>query len=111
MADMGELAGRMAERVVIEHWQDARGDDALAAGGWVAGGSAAAAVAAERGADAAPTGDALRGFARWRVTLRTPVTMGLTSRLWWRGERLEVLAVERDPALPDRVVVRCRSRG
>jgi head-tail adaptor len=111
MSDLGELAGRMAERVVIEHWQDARGDDALATGGWVTGASVAAAVAAERGADMAPAGDALRGFSRWRVTLRAPVTVGLTSRLWWRGERLEVLAVERDLALPDRVVLRCRSRG
>jgi head-tail adaptor len=112
MAD-GELAGRLRERVMLEQWIPARDAAGLDAGHWAAAGTVAALVEPERGlvADGRGQGEALRSMARWRVTLRAPVDVRLTSRLWWRGERLTVLAVERDPARPEVLVVRCRSAG
>jgi head-tail adaptor len=107
----GELAGRMTERVVLERWQDARDVHGLAVGEWQMVETREAAVMAERVPDAGVAGDALHAVARWRVVLRAPAEVGLRWRLWWRGERLAVLSVLRDPAFPDRVELRCRSDG
>ncbi len=118
MAETGELAGLLIERVILEEWRESRDSAGLSIGAWEPRGSLAAAVALEPASavNTAPlSGDALRTVARWRVTLRAPgpgsAVPGLASRLWWRGERLKVLAVERDPASPDRLVLRCRSDG
>lgn len=109
MAVMDELAGRLRERVTIEQWRESRDAAGLAAGAWEIDGVVAAQMALDRPVNAdLLVGDAEQTAARWRVTLRAPVAVGVTSRLWWRGERLTVLAVERDPATPDRLVVRCR---
>lgn len=108
-----ELAGRLRERVTLEQWVTVRDAAGLDAGHWAVSGTVAAAVEPERAmaAEGRSAGEALRSVARWRVTLRAPLSVGLTSRLWWRGERLTVLAVERDPARPELLVVRCRSTG
>ncbi|WP_439532095.1 phage head completion protein [Polymorphobacter sp.] len=117
MTDGRELAGRLRERVTIEEWVEARDAAGLDAGHWAVRATAPAAVEAERltAADARPGGEALRPAARLRVTLRAPgaggFAVGLTSRLWWRGERLTVLAVERDPLRGETLVLRCRSAG
>jgi len=113
MAEGRELAGRLRERVTIEEWVEARDAAGLDAGHWAVRTSVPAAVEAEQrlAADARPGGEAVRQMARLRVTVRGPVEVGLTSRLWWRGERLTVLAVERDPLRPEIIVLRCRSAG
>lgn len=100
---MAEFAGSLGERVVIEHWVASD-----AAGVWRPGGKVAASVAPEGGG--AVDGEARRSRRRWRVVLRAGVEVGLASRLWWRGVELRVLAVEDDPALPDRRVVRAEER-
>ncbi len=106
MAD--EFAGALCERVAIEAWVAARDDAGADVGYWQAGPSRLAAIepdGAGRG-----DGEARRSRRRWRVTLRAPVTVGLTSRLRWAGRLLAVLAVEQDPRRRDRVVLRCEAR-
>lgn len=112
MAGRDELAGRLSERVTIEQWQESRDAAGLSDGAWVVDAVVPAHVALERPANSDfLMGDAERTVSRWRVTLRVPLALAVTSRLWWRGERLTVLGVERDPAWPDRLVARCRSAG
>ena len=106
MAD--ELSGALVQRVGIETWVDLRDDAGAAAGYWQAAGSAFAAIAADGGG--AVVGEARRSRRRWRVTLRAPVAVTLTSRLLWNGAVLAVLAVDTDPRQPDRVVLRCEGR-
>jgi head-tail adaptor len=106
MAD--EFAGALCERVVIEAWVTARDDAGAEVGHWLAGPERRAAIepdGAGRG-----DGEARRARRRWRVTLRQPVTVGLTSRLRWDGQLLAVLAVETDPRRRDRVLLRCEAR-
>lgn len=106
MAD--EFAGALCERVVIEAWVPARDDAGADVGHWQAGPERLAAIepdGAGRG-----DGEARRSRRRWRVMLRQPVTVGLTSRLRWEDQLLAVLAVEPDPRWRDRVVLRCEAR-
>lgn len=111
---MAELAGTLAERVLIEQWQpqrDAAGDDV---GSWVQRGSAAAAVRPEGALAPAVAGEAARSGQRWRVLLRDRDDLGLDVQLHWRGQRLAVLAVlavARDPAAPGLVTLLCEGRG
>ncbi len=107
MAD--ELAGRLAERVAVEAWVMARDDAGADAGTWQPWGEVDAAIVPDSGGGA-PEGNARRSRRRWRVTVRAPVDIGLTSRLTWRGQRLAVLAVDSDPRQPDRVTLRCEAR-
>ncbi len=112
MAMTNELAGRLRERVTIEQWQESRDAAGLATGNWAVAAVAFAHVALDRPVNTDfLVGDAEQTASRWRVTFRAPLAVSVTSRLWWRGERLTVLAVERDPATPDRLMVRCRSAG
>lgn len=106
MAD--ELSGTLVQRVGIQTWVDLRDDAGAAAGYWQAAGAAYAAISADGGG--AVVGEARRSQRRWRVTLRAPVAVSLTSRLLWNGAVLAVLAVENDPRQADRVVLRCQGR-
>lgn len=108
MADV--LAGALRERVAIETWVEARDDAGSDAGYWRAERSVFAAVAPDAAAKAVE-GEARRSTRRWRVTLRAPVAVSLTSRLIWQSRILAVLAVDDDPRQPDRVVVRCEARA
>lgn len=107
---MDELSGALTQRVAIEAWVDVRDDAGASAGTWQARGAVYAAVVPDGGSGAVE-GGARRSRRRWRVILRAPVDVGLTSRLIWDGRYLAVLAVERDPGLPDRVLLRCEERG
>lgn len=103
-----ELSGALTERVGIETFVDARDAAGACIGHWVAAGSAWAIVAAD-GAGGVE-GEARRSRRRWRVTLRAPVAVGMTSRLVWRGQWLSVLSIDDDPRRPDRVELRCEVR-
>lgn len=106
---MGEdFAGALSERVGLESWVEARDDAGGVAGYWRAEGVVFASVVPDgRGGS---EGEARRSRRRWRVVLRTPVEVRLTSRLLWDAQVLAVLAVETDPQAPERVVVRCEAR-
>lgn len=103
-----DLAGALRERVAIEAWIDVRDNSGAAAGYWQARGSVFAAISPDGGG--AVEGEARRSRRRWRVVLRRPIDVRLTSRLIWASQILAVLAVESDPRQPDRVVVRCEAR-
>lgn len=107
-----ELSGALSERVAVEVWTEGRDDAGAAVGHWAAQGFAWAAVVPEGGGglEGGVEGAARRSRRRWRVTLRAPLAVQLTSRLIWRNSILVVLAVENDPRLPDRVVLRCEAR-
>lgn len=105
-----EMAGALRERVAIEAWVDARDAAGAVAGHWQALGMRFAAVVPDVAAVRSVAGEARRSTRRWRVTLRRPVAAGLTSRLIWQGLVLSVLAVEDDPRLPGRLVLRCEAR-
>jgi head-tail adaptor len=107
---MGEdLAGALCERVAIEAWIDVRDDSGAAAGYWQPRGSVFAAVVPDGGGRGVE-GEARRSRRRWRVTLRRAADVRLTSRLIWASQILAVLAVETDPRMPDRTVLRCEAR-
>ena len=55
-------------------------------------------------------GGVRRSRRRWRVTLRAPSAVRLTSRLIWQGQYLAVLAVESDQRRPEQLVLRCEAR-
>lgn len=107
-----EFTGLMVERVAVEQFIDVRDGSGASVGNWHAAGSHWAAIVPDGGGGV--QGEARRSRRRWRVTLRQSgagAAIGLTSRLIWRGAWLAVLAVERDPRRPDRVVLRCEARG
>lgn len=108
-----ELSGTLIERVAIERFVDLRDDAGATIGHWASAGSAWAAITPDSSGNAAPVfdGEARRTRRRWRVTLRAPAAVGLTSRLVWRGQWLAVLSVADDPRRPDRVELRCEVRA
>ena len=104
-----EWAGALSERMGLEHWlpeRDAAGADV---GRWQAAGAVQAAVSAVAGGEAV-RGDARVSGRRWRVRLRARADVAITSRLLWRGERLVILQLLRDPGTPDRLELLCESR-
>jgi head-tail adaptor len=106
-----DFAGGLRERVGIEAWIDARGDDGASVGYWQALGAVHAAVVPDaangaRGVEA----EARRSTRRWRVTMRPVADIGLASRLIWGSHILAVLGVDRDPRQPDRIVLHCEAR-
>ena len=103
-----ELSGALKERVAIETFVDLRDAAGAGIGHWAPAGSAWAAVIPD-GAGG-PEGEARRSRRRWRVVLRAPAAVGLTSRLVWRGQWLTVLSVADDPRAPDRIELRCEAR-
>ncbi len=105
---LNEFSGLLSHRVAIEGWVDARDDAGADAGHWQASGNAWAAVLPDGAGLAA--GQARRSHRRWRVILRRGLVVGLTSRLIWQGQLLAVLAVEDDPRVADRIVLRCEAR-
>lgn len=107
MAD--ELTGILTEIIAIDRFVDSRDASGAGVGQWLAAGSAWAAVVPDgRGAS---IGDARRSRRRWRITVRAPTRAELTSRVIWRGDWLNVLAIEDDPRTPDRVTLLCEARA
>ena len=106
MAD--ELTGFLTEIIAIDRFVESRDGSGASAGAWLAAGSAWAAVVPDgRGGS---EGEARRSRRRWRITVRAPTRAELTSRVIWRGDWLNVLAIEGDPRTPDRVTLLCEAR-
>jgi head-tail adaptor len=102
-----ELAGALREQVTIETWVSARDDAGTDAGFWRKETTVFAEIQPDTAAPRPVEGAARRSGQRWRVTLRAPVAIGLTSRLLWSGRVLSVRAIVTDPRQPDRLDVRC----
>lgn len=103
-----ELTGILTEIVAIDRYVDSRDASGASTGRWLDAGSAWAAV--EPDGWAKPDGESRRSRRRWRITVRAPTRAELTSRVIWRGDWLNVLAIEADPRTPDRVTLRCEAR-
>ena len=109
MAMAAELAGALTERLTLEHWQAAQDDAGGDAGSWQRAGDVAAAIVPD-GDGRTRDGDTRRQRPRWRLTLRAPLLVTLTSRFLWQGKVLTVLAIDADPRRPDRLTVRVEAR-
>ena len=103
---MNEFAGSLRERVTIEALTGERNAIGAQLPEYEVVARCLAAVASE-GAGAEAEGQALSAMARFRVTIRARVGIEVGQRIRWR-ERLLIIRQRVDnPALPDRMVLRC----
>lgn len=104
MTRLGELAGRLTERIGIERREPARDAGGGAIGEWR---EVAQAWAALEPVGRVPMvqGDALRGRLIWAVTVRGGTDVAIDDRVRWRDAVLRVRRVTRDPREPDRIHV------
>lgn len=101
-----EFAGRLRERVVVEAPSGARNALRAALPDYVVVARCLAAVVPE-GAGPEAEGQALSAMARFRVTMRPRPGIEVGQRVRWRGRVLAVRQRIDDPALPDRMTLRC----
>jgi len=102
----GEFAGTLNQRIRIEKPVALRTPSGLQEAGWEPVARCLAAIAAE-GAGPEAEGQALSAMPRFRVTIRWREGISVGQRVTW-GERV-MLVKQRidDPALPDRILLRC----
>lgn len=96
---MGELAGRLRERVRVERWVGGPDLSGGEVGSWVAGESVWAEVVSG-GFGAATEAERVAKHPRYRLRMRREARADLRCRLRWRGRVLAVLSVARDPWAP-----------
>ena len=101
-----EFAGSLRERVVIEMLAGERNAIGAQLPAWVVVARCLAAVVPE-GAGAEAEGQALSAMARFRVTIRVRDAIAVGQRVRWRERLLTVRQRIDDPALPDRITLRC----
>jgi head-tail adaptor len=101
----GEFAGRLRQRISVE--QRVGGRDALgsAAGAWQLLATVWAAIEPDRSGDPSAA-DRVTSWPRYVVTLRRRDDLDLDCRVQWQGGVYRLCAIERDPALPDRMTLR-----
>lgn len=101
-----EFAGSLRERVTIEALIGERNALGAQLPEYVVVARCLAAVAPE-GAGAEAEGQALSAMARFRVTIRPCAGVAVGQRVQWRERLLAVRQRIDDPALPDRITLRC----
>ena len=102
----GEFAGRLRERIVVEALSGARNEFGAILPDYEVVARCLAAVAPE-GVGAEAEGQALTAMARFRVTIRVREGISVGQRVRWRERVLMVRQRIDDPALPDRITLRC----
>ena len=102
----GEFAGRLRERVVVEALTGERNALGAELPAYAVVARCLAAVAPE-GVGAEAEGQALSAMARFRVTIRVRDGILVGQRLRWRERLLIIRQRIDDPALPDRIMLRC----
>lgn len=102
----GEFAGRLRERVTIEALSGARNELGAILPDYEVVARCLAVVAPE-GVGAESEGQALSAMARFRVTIRAREGIAVGQRVRWRERLLMVRQRIDDPALPDRITLRC----
>ena len=102
----GEFAGRLRERVAIEALSGGRNALGAILPEYEVVATCLAAVAPE-GVGAETEGQALSAMARFRVTIRVRDGIAVGQRVRWRTRLLTVRQRIDDPALPDRITLRC----
>ena len=101
-----EFAGRLRDRVVVETQTADRNALGVQLPVWIVVARCLAAVAPE-GAGAEAEGQSLSAMARFRVTIRVRQGITVGQRLRWRERLLVIRQRIDDPALPDRILLRC----
>jgi len=101
-----EFAGSLRERVTIEALSGERNALGAQLPEWSVVARCLAAVAPE-GAGAEAEGQALSAMARFKVTIRVREGISVGQRVRWSGRLLAVRQRIDDPALPDRILLRC----
>ncbi len=101
-----EFAGLLRERVVIEALTEERNSIGAQLPTWEYVARCLAAIKPE-GAGAEAEGQALSAMARFRVTIRVREGIAVGQRLRWRERVMIVRQRIDDPALPDRITLRC----
>jgi head-tail adaptor len=103
---VGELSGRLSERVRFEGRDEVRGLAGNRISGWVSRFERWALVEPLRRTDpSAASGDTWQSARRWRVTIRDGVRPTLDMRLRWRTNTLRLTGVEEDTAFPGRLLI------
>ena len=101
-----EFAGLLRERVTIEALTGERNAIGAQLPKWAVVARCLAAIAPE-GAGAEAEGQALSAMARFRVRIRVREGISVGQRLRWRERLLIIRQRIDDPALPDRITLRC----
>lgn len=103
---MGELSGRLSERVRFDGRNDTRGMAGDRVSGWAARFERWARVEPVRRANATADGADTRHSAhRWRITIRDGMRPTLDMRARWREQTLRLTGIEADPAMPGWLVI------
>ncbi len=101
-----EFAGLLRERVVIEALTAERNAIGAQLPDWVVVARCLASVAPE-GVGAEAEGQALSAMARFKVMIRVREGIQVGQRIRWGGRVLGIRQRVDDPALPDRITLRC----
>ena len=101
-----EFAGSLRERVVVEALTEERNALGAQLPEWTVVARCLAAVAPE-GTGAEAEGQALSAMARFKVTIRVREGIAVGQRVRWRARLLSIRQRVDDPALPDRITLRC----
>jgi head-tail adaptor len=105
-AGMGEFAGMLRERIVIERPVETRTAMGLSAGGWETVVRCLAAIATD-GTGAEREGQALSAMPRFRVSVRPREGVAIDQRILWGRRVLMIRQLSNDPQRRDRMVMRC----
>lgn len=101
-----EFAGTLRERVQFEALTGERNALATQLASWEVVARCLAAVAPD-GAGAEAEAQALSAMARFKVTIRARDGVAVGQRIRWRSRLLAIRQRIDDPALPDRIMLRC----
>lgn len=101
-----EFAGLLRERVVIEALTEERNAIGAQVAEWAVVARCLAIVAPE-GTGAEAEGQALSAMPRFKVTIRVRAGIAVGQRVRWGGRLLSIRQRVDDPALPDRIALRC----
>lgn len=103
---MGEFAGTLRERILIERPVAARDAMGLQDTGWEEVCRCLASIALE-GAGAEVKAQALSAMPRYRITIRRREGIAVGQRISWGGRTMLVRQMLDDPRAKDRLTLRC----
>lgn len=103
---IGEFAGTLRERIIIERPVRARTAIGVQQFGWERIAACLAEIVPE-GAGAESEAMALSAMPRFRVTIRTRDGIAIDQRVRWGTRTLMVRQLLADPRVADRIVLRC----
>jgi head-tail adaptor len=103
---MSEFAGTLRQRITIERPVNSRTVTGLQETGWERVADCLAAIELE-GVGAQSEAQALSAMPKLRVTIRRRSGIAIDQRVRWTGRIMMIRQLLDDPALPDRLVLRC----